>query len=840
MKRVFGDIFLRVCFFLVFCLTWTSLTFGQSQSFEPPFQIQSFPEEFLPGWWGNEVRSTSSRIFQAQGEGREGSRALAIQPISTFNGVLWVRLSRDGISNPKVSFWAKSIKNGTGSRPAVVYFSWGKSLGEEFLGRSLLGGENEFPNEDLDFRRFVLDPPEELASKEELFLKLEIVYGPGFGSAARWVMDDFEFGEIVEDKDPPGITLVKGYSSSELSLSFDEPVDVVFAQLPLAYQLENQNPEAIRLLNDSTVILGFTEFFDEGRNYQIRVGSVADVEGNFLQDTLVSFTFFDPTAFEFKSLVINELMPAPRNDQDLPNVEYIELFNPGNKEWRLGELVLSNSRTSVSLPDLWLAGGEYLLLCPANQASLLQPYGKVLGINFWPTLLNSGDQVSLNTRVGELVDELSYTTASWGGSEFSGGGYSLEVINPGFLCGNSDFLLPSQSQQRGTPGQKNSIFDLNFGSELPTISKGYFLDSLQMAVELVYPVFSAFGLENVSILPSVEVDSVSLFAGKEIRIRLKNPVNEGITFSLSLIGLTNCLGEILPDLGPVSLVLPSKIQKGDLILNELLFDPLPGDPKFVEIRNTTDKYLKLEGWALANRTSDGQVGQIRVFGEKGRVLSPRAYLAISTDSTRLKISYPKSASGGMIQIPSLPSYPISGGIVVLVGPDEEVEEEFPYSNSLHHPLLRNSKGVSLERISSIPPSGKSTNWQSAAAGEDYATPGRRNSQEIESGDIESRVSIEPKVFDPEGSFGPSFTTISYLLDQPGWLGTFRIYTSGGQLTETLGQNQLLGREGIFVWDGTDAEGRRVRPGYYVLLAELYNLNGELVVIKKTVVVGIRL
>ncbi|GAB2478653.1 lamin tail domain-containing protein [Algoriphagus taiwanensis] len=813
---------------------------AQIQSFEPPFQIQSFPEEFLPGWWGNEVRSTSSRIFQAQGVGREGSRALAIQPISTFNGVLWVRLSAEGVSDSKVSFWAKSIKNGTGTRPAVIYFSWGKSLSGAYEGRALLGGENEFPNEDLDFRRFVLDLPEGLESEEELFLKLEIVYGPGSGSAARWVMDDFEFGEIVEDKDPPGIGLVKGYSTSELFLSFDEAVDPGFAQLPLAYQLEGQNPEAVRLVNDSTVILGFPESLEEGKNYQIRVASVPDLEGNFLQDTLVSFTFFDPTAFEFKSLVINELMPAPRNDQDLPNVEYIELFNPGNKEWRLGELVLSNSRTSVSVPDFWLSGGEYLLLCPANQASLLQPYGKVLDINSWPTLLNSGDQVSLKTIGGELVDELSYTTTSWGGSEFSGGGYSLEVINPVFLCGNSDFLLPSQSPQRGTPGMLNSVFDPEFGTALPQITTAYFLDSTQIYIELTYPVLSFISQENVKISPLIAVDSVGIESGKQIRILLRSPVEEGFPLSLSLIGLQNCLGNEQPELGPISLVWPSKVQKGDLILNELLFDPLPGDPKFVEIRNTSEKYLNLEGWALANRTSDGRIGQFRVFGERGQILPPGGYLAISTDSTRLKITYPKSALGRMIQIPSLPSFPISGGTVVLVGPDGEVEEEFPYSNSLHHPLLRNSKGVSLERISSISPSGTSKNWQSASAGEDYATPGRKNSQEIDSGDIESRVTIEPKVFDPEGSFGPSFTTISYLLDQPGWLGTFRIYTSGGQLTETLGQNQLLGREGIFVWDGTDAEGRRVRPGYYVLLAELYNLNGELVVIKKTVVVGIRL
>ncbi|GMQ26355.1 lamin tail domain-containing protein [Algoriphagus sp. oki45] len=828
-------------FFEIFlALIRPEFVFTQTQSFESPFQIQSFPEEFLPGWWGNEVRSTSARIFRSGSAGREGSGALAVQPISTFNGVLWVRLSTEGLSDPKVSFWARSLRNGTGSRPAVVYYSWGKSLNGEYEGRTRLGEENEFGNEDQEFRRYILDLPEEMRSETEFFLKLDIEYGPGSGSAARWLMDDFDFGVIVVDTDPPGIDWVKGYSATELLLGFDEPVDPGFAQIPLAYTLEGENPERVSLLNDSTAILAFSQTLEEGRSYEIGVRSIPDLEGNFLQDTMIAFSFFDPTAFELKSLVINELMPAPRNDQDLPNVEYIELFNPGEKEWRLGGLVLSNSRTSAILPEYWMPPGGYLLLCPANQASLLQPFGEVLAIGSWPTLLNSGDQVSLKSTGELLVDELSYTTASWGGSEFSGGGYSLEVINPSILCGNSNFLLPSQSPQRGTPGELNSVFDPDFGGEMPMISRGYFLDSMQIFIELSYPILSVFGPGNVWLSPEVGIDSAFLISGKEIRVYLNRPIEEGVVLSISLTGLQNCLGSELPELGPISLVWPSQVQKGDLILNELLFDPLPGEPKFVEIRNTTQKYLNLEGWALGNRSSDGQVAQLRFFGERGLFLPPEGYLAISTDSTRLKITYPKSASGRMLQISSLPSYPISGGTVVLVRPDGEVEEEFRYSSSLHHPLLRNSKGVSLERISKIPAAATSENWQSASEGEDYATPGRRNSQDIEPKDLESVITIDPKVFDPEGSFGPSFTTISYLLDQPGWLGTFRIYTSGGQLVETLGQNQLLGREGIFVWDGTDAEGRRVRPGYYVLLTELYNLSGELIVIKKTVVVGIKL
>ena len=53
------------------------------------------------------------------------------------------------------------------------------------------------------------------------------------------------------------------------------------------------------------------------------------------------------------------------------------------------------------------------------------------------------------------------------------------------------------------------------------------------------------------------------------------------------------------------------------------------------------------------------------------------------------------------------------------------------------------------------------------------------------------------------------------------------------------QNQILGTEGLFTWDGTDYYGGRVRPGYYVLLAEFFDLNGNTLVIKKTIVVAVK-
>ena len=131
-------------------------------------------------------------------------------------------------------------------------------------------------------------------------------------------------------------------------------------------------------------------------------------------------------------------------------------------------------------------------------------------------------------------------------------------------------------------------------------------------------------------------------------------------------------------------------------------------------------------------------------------------------------------------------------------------------------------------------------WVSASASADYATPGEVNSNVFSGESTESLLQIEPEVFDPEGTQGPSFTTFRYRLPSSGWVGSLSIYNSMGNLVENLAQNQVLGAEGIFTWTGTQAAGGRLAPGIYIVVFELFDLDGRVRIVKKTVVVAARL
>ncbi|MHA7129719.1 lamin tail domain-containing protein [Algoriphagus namhaensis] len=800
------------------------------QDFETDFTIQSDPLEFLPGWRGNDVRTGSSRIFQANGVGLGGSRALAVQPISTFSGVIQVKLDPRNFEDARVRFFARSGRNGTGNRPAEVRYAWGQE--GVFASEQTLG---DFANEDQDYRLFELEIPENLQGAE-ITLRLTVRQGSGAGTSARWFLDDFAYGTFIQDVTAPSLVNLRGFGSRTLELLFSEAIDPVFSQLPLAYLMDGENPEVSRLQADSLVYLDFGTELVDSRSYELQIRQIPDLSGNFLQDTVLNFTFFDPTAVPRKGLVINELMPAPKADLDLPNVEYLELFHTGDRAFRLDSLIFATDSRSAVLPEIWLDPGEYVLLVPAAQASEFSRFGRVVPVANWPTLLNSGTRLRLLYR-GFEIDALSYASASWGSAELAAGGYSLELPNPFLTCEQSANLRPSVAPLRGTPGQENSVLDLRPDEDSPTLLQAFFSDSSILKFSFDEQIFPDLAPESLRLGSFAEVDSAWV-VGKEVLFRFAFPLQENQVVQVLKLEVFDCSGNPFSGPFPLSVVLPRPAKAEDVQLNELLFNPITGDPKFVELANRSEDYLDLKGWQLANRNELGEADDIEQVGSL--ILPPGAFVAITTDTLKLKARYPRSANGFFFQLRSLPSYPISGGTVILLDTEGQEVEFFDYDEDLHHPLLRDPKGVSLERISAAQSSSQSQNWQSASASQDFATPGRKNSQSFEQNPGVEMIQIDPEVFDPEGANGQTFTRISYQLNSGAWVGSFRIYDLGGRLIQSLAENSVLGSSGGFIWTGTDQSGKRVKMGYYVLLVELFDPNGQTQSVKKTIVVGSRL
>jgi hypothetical protein len=173
-------------------------------------------------------------------------------------------------------------------------------------------------------------------------------------------------------------------------------------------------------------------------------------------------------------------------------------------------------------------------------------------------------------------------------------------------------------------------------------------------------------------------------------------------------------------------------------------------------------------------------------------------------------------------------------------PDGTVSDKFTYSSDFHFALLRDDDGVSLERLDFNKTTQDENNWHSAAEEVGFATPGIKNSQFNPAVSSEKFVSVSPELFSPDNDGFEDVLTISYSMNESGFVGNITIYDANGRLIRTLVQNQLLATEGSFTWDGITNDNLKARIGRYVILFEVFDLEGNVKAEKVTCVVAHRL
>ena len=641
------------------------------------------------------------------------------------------------------------------------------------------------------------------------------------------------------DNIPPKLQSVEALNAHEFVLQFDETLDPILAVVPSFYQIEGLSPlEVVFGEEMHQVVLVFDEAFSEVDSLTIMIEQIEDLNRNAVDEIQYTFEFSPPQAPSFRQLIINEIMPAPREGGPLPNSEYVELYNATDRAIQLSGLRFGNSRTYTTLARATLDAREFIILCPQNQAAEFSKNGHVLGLSQWPTMLNAGDEMWLADPKGNLIDRVKYDNGTFGSSSIAQGGFSLEIVNPFYPCETPANIRPSLASERGTPGRINSVFDDTPDRIAPRLLMAEVQGSTELYVTFSKPVMHQNLQSIFQINPQLEVSEVRLDEGNPygILVRFSEEFQPNQAYTVTAINWRDCSGNLLdPEANYYTFKIPGMAQSGDVALNEILFNPRTGGPKFVEIYNSSNQYINLKNWKLAN-IANGEIANRRVISSQDLILDPFSFLVLTTDVTLLASHFPKGKPETFFQM-SLPSYPITSGSIVLLNPEEDLIERLDYHERFHHSFLRDFRGVSLERYALDAPANDPKNWHSAAATEGYATPGYRNSQVYDPGYMEKGIQISPQVFIPDAVGEKPFTTISYTLDQPGYLATLRIFSPNGLLIQELCQNEVWGQEGFYTWDGTDEKGRRVGSGYYIVWVEMFHPDGRVEQIKKTVVVG---
>jgi hypothetical protein len=519
-------------------------------------------------------------------------------------------------------------------------------------------------------------------------------------------------------------------------------------------------------------------------------------------------------------VIINEFFPDPTPVIGLPEVEFIEIFNKSNKIFNLNEWKIGDASSDGTISGSWLLPGEYKVLTATANIPLYTSTTAV-GVTSFPSLNNAGDDVVLKDNFGQIIDKISYTDDWYRDEIKQDGGYSLELINPNDPCSDSDNWMASTWILGGTPGSVNSVYSNIPDTMAPSISLALALAPNFLELQFDEGMDSS-SLANAlfSFNPNLTIQNTFIQGSypKGLTIQFNENLFGSQLYSFTLGPISDCWLNSTEQNG--TFILPETAQKADVIINEILQNPLTGGQDWIELYNNSDKVINLKDWQLANFDNDTISNFKTIF--ENYLLHPNDYVVLGKDSTFVKQNYPFSIPGKFLFC-ELPSYNNDSGTVYLIN-NFEIIDKVSYLDEWHFDLLDNTDGVSLERIDPNGSSDSKFNWHSAAEDVGFATPGRKNSQyrpAVSNGEI----TFTEDIFSPDNDGYQDILQVTYNLTNSGLLGKAQIFDDRGRLVRSIFTNELVGSSGTFSWDGTTDQQVKASIGVYVLVFEAFSTDG---------------
>lgn len=657
-------------------------------------------------------------------------------------------------------------------------------------------------------------------------------------NATRFYYDDFYAGEIFVDNEPPNLDGATPLAANQLEVAFDEMIDQASGEDVNNYSVSdgigNPTQAEINPNNAAHVILTFGDNFSVGHNYTLSVENVEDLAGNAMSLQSTDFIFMESETPEFGDIIINEFMVRATPSNGLPETQFVELYNRSDKYFNLNGWKLSDNSSSGTIQDVWMQPGDYLVLVPTGG---LDGYPLATNVTSWAQLNLTGDDIHLATDNGIVVDYLTYTDAWYQDDTKKTGGWTIERINPELLCSSVSNWKASVADLGGTPGEINSVYDNTPDTEAPTIIN-VFADMPNQLTITFSELMDSQSLANIDFFTSANltIDEIILVGNfpDKMTIVFNETFEAGVIYEFSIENFSDCSGNNNNYEG--FFIIPQEPEKGDLIINEILFNPLTGGSDFVEIYNNSNKFINLKDWEFAN-IKDGEIGNNKVVSVN-YILAPNDYVVATKDINFQMMNYPVAVPNKFIEM-DLPSYTNDSSTVFLIY-NNTVMDKVSYNKDWHFALLQSQKGVSLERISPDMPSNSSDSWHSASETIGFATPGRVNSQEAKPKG-EGTLTLSSKTISPDEDGFEDVLLLTYQVDSPDLLGSITIYDDRGRVVKTLVISHLLGSEGTFKWAGTTDDDQKANIGPHVIIFDIFDLNNaKQQTIRKVVTVAGRL
>ncbi|RZK76883.1 MAG: hypothetical protein EOO92_13905, partial [Pedobacter sp.] len=647
-----------------------------------------------------------------------------------------------------------------------------------------------------------------------------------YNTASRYNLfkfDDFKI-ETYIDNAAPKVSAIKSLNTKTIEVTFDEPIDVTSAQTITNYSLSKGagTPLTATMGSTSNVVnLTYANDFTSGE-YTLTVNNVADVKGNAITTAATkAFIYVEPYTAQKGDVIFNEIMAAPSNTGIL-NKEYFELYNTTDKYiiitgWKYKDATATNLTTFGA--DT-LAPKSYRIVCANGDVDQYKVYGKTLGISPWLALNNDKDDLNLFLPDGTtVIDFVSYAD-TWYGDNNKKTGYALELINPTGSCGGAFNWTASSGTNNGTPGAQNSVYNPQHTDNVaPKLLSATILSTTEVKLDFDKAIATAMltDVNNYSINNNINKPISVVLNGttnQSVTLNLATPILVGSESLLTISNLSNCNGvPINPNANTAVILLTDAIKAGEILISEVLFNERTGGAEFVEVYNPTSKILDLKELQISNASFSG-TNDKKAISTTSVFIRPKTYWVLTKSPDAVTQQYDVKYPQQMVQVSNLPAYTNESGSVKLWKADELIDE-LSYTEKMHHALLKEVKGVSLERVSFTKSANEPGNLQSAAASVGYATPTYQNSQGEDSS-VKNSFVVVNKTFSPDNDGFEDLLQIDYRFKENGNLATINIYTDKGVLVRRLARNTSMSTQGTITWDGLSDSGQLCKVGLYVI------------------------
>ena len=262
-----------------------------------------------------------------------------------------------------------------------------------------------------------------------------------------------------------------------------------------------------------------------------------------------------------------------------------------------------------------------------------------------------------------------------------------------------------------------------------------------------------------------------------------------------------------------ALILPG-YSFGSLVINEIMFEPAEGNTEYLEFFNPSQDTIQLAGIQI-------NVGSSNKYKMTDTFLSlpPKKYFILAADSAIYKnYFWLKEESISNVTGGSSLSLSNDGTTLLLKDSKGTTLDSLLYSPNWHSKNVVTTKNRSLERINALFDSNLNTNWNTCA-NVDGGTPGRQNSIFTQNLARESKVTISPNPFSPDGDGFEDFAVINFDLTHPLSQVRIKVFDNQGRIVRTLAENRLSSSNNSIVYDGLNDSGNPLRIGIYILLIE---------------------